>query len=126
LGFALGQAKSGGGPGGRLRAAQVDLKTKARMSKTLQKNLQRQAGMASVRGVSTSGGAGTSAGGASTFKRPVGGAVSSVTFTPVQGIEIVNPQANEKKVAEANAKYFGTSTSFLKVQTPLSGQREKQ
>lgn len=123
MGFALGQAKSGGGPGGRLRAAQVDQKTKARMSKTLQKNLQRQAGMVSVRGASTSG-AGTSAGGASTFKRPVGGAVSTVTFTPVQGIEIINPQANEKKVAEANAKYFGTSTSFVKVQTPLPGPKK--
>jgi len=122
----LGQAKSGGGPGGRLRAAQIDQKTKARMSKTMNKNLQRQHGVVSVRGASTSGGAGTSAGGASTFKRPVGGAVSSVTFTPIQGIEIINPQANEAKVAEANAKYFGASTSFFKVQTPLPVKSEKK
>ena len=47
------------------------------------------------------------------------GTASSVAFTPLQGLEIVNPQAAEKKVDEANAKYFSTSASFIKVQTPI-------
>ncbi|KAL1243416.1 U4/U6 small nuclear ribonucleoprotein Prp31 [Trichinella spiralis] len=41
MGFSLGQAKTGG-PGGRLRAPQVDQKSRARMSKTLQRNMQKQ------------------------------------------------------------------------------------
>ena len=32
-----------------------------------------------------------------------------------QGLEIVNPQAAEKKVNEANAKYFSNIAGFLKV-----------
>ena len=38
-----------------------------------------------------------------------------------QGLEIVNPQAAEKRVDEANAKYFSPSASFMKVKTPLPG-----
>jgi U4/U6 small nuclear ribonucleoprotein PRP31 len=38
----------------------------------------------------------------------------------LQGLEIVNPQAAEKRVDEANAKYFSASFSFMKVnKTPL-------
>lgn len=107
LGYTMGQMKSGA-PGGRIRAAQVDQKSRARMSQKLQKNLQKQ--NATVIG-----------GGSTTIKKQVAGTVSTVTFTPVQGIEIINPQAQEKKVAEANAKYFGTSTGFMKIQTPLPG-----
>lgn len=33
----------------------------------------------------------------------------------LQGLEIVNPQAAEKKVAEANQKYFSNMAEFLKV-----------
>lgn len=33
----------------------------------------------------------------------------------LQGLEIVNPQAAEKKVNEANAKYFSNIAGFLKV-----------
>jgi len=37
-----------------------------------------------------------------------------------QGLEIVNPQAAEKRVDEANAKYFSPAFSFIKVaKTPL-------
>uniref|UniRef100_A0A1I8F9J8 U4/U6 small nuclear ribonucleoprotein Prp31 n=1 Tax=Macrostomum lignano TaxID=282301 RepID=A0A1I8F9J8_9PLAT len=42
--------------------------------------------------------------------------VSSVAFTPVQGLEIVNPRASERRSAEeegANAKYFGTKSTFF-------------
>lgn len=33
----------------------------------------------------------------------------------IQGLEIVNPQAAEKKINEANAKYFSNTAGFLKV-----------
>ena len=92
-----------GGIGGGIRMAQIDERTKVRVSQTLKKNLQKQQAW----------------GGASTVKKQVSGTASSVAFTPLQGLEIVNPQAAEKKVDEANAKYFSTSASFIKVHTPI-------
>lgn len=50
------------------------------------------------------------------MKKQVSGTASSVAFTPLQGLEIVNPQAAEKKVNEANAKYFSNTSGFLKLQ----------
>lgn len=41
--------------------------------------------------------------------------------SPAQGLEIVNPQAAEKKVAEANQKYFSSMAEFLKVKGEKSG-----
>lgn len=97
LGFSLGQiGKSGTG---RIRAAQIDEKTKVRISKALQKNLQKQQVY----------------GGNTTVRKHVSGTASSVAFTPLQGLEIVNPQAAEKRVSEANAKYFSNTAGFLKV-----------
>ncbi|VDP22964.1 unnamed protein product [Soboliphyme baturini] len=103
LGFSLGQMKTGG-PGGRLRTPQVDQKSRVRLTKALHKNLQKQ-----------------SYGGTTSIKKNISGTVSTVTFTPVQGLEIVNPQAveSDRKVAEANAKYFGAVTKFVKVHTPV-------
>ncbi|KAK6638007.1 U4/U6 small nuclear ribonucleoprotein Prp31 [Polyplax serrata] len=85
---------------GRIRLPQIDEKTKVRISKTLQKNLQKQQQW----------------GGSTTVKKQVSGTASSVAFTPLQGLEIVNPQAAEKIVNEANAKYFSNTSSFLKIQ----------
>ncbi|KAL0272455.1 UNVERIFIED_CONTAM: hypothetical protein PYX00_005415 [Menopon gallinae] len=85
---------------GRIRLPQIDEKTKVRISKTLQKNLQKQQQW----------------GGSTTVKKQVSGTASSVAFTPLQGLEIVNPQAAEKISNEANAKYFSNTSSFLKVQ----------
>lgn len=84
---------------GRIRLPQVDEKTKVRISKTLQKNLQKQQIW----------------GGSTTVKKQISGTASSVAFTPLQGLEIVNPQAAEVKVNEANAKYFSNSSGFLKL-----------
>ncbi|MGH0177113.1 UNVERIFIED_CONTAM: hypothetical protein FKN15_007276 [Acipenser sinensis] len=53
-------------------------------------------------------------GGKSTVRDRSSGTSSSVAFTPLQGLEIVNPQAAEKKVAEANQKYFSNMAEFLK------------
>ncbi|KAJ1530792.1 hypothetical protein ONE63_005643 [Megalurothrips usitatus] len=86
---------------GRIRLPQVDEKTKVRISKTLQKNLQRQQQVW---------------GGSTTVKKQVSGTASSVAFTPLQGLEIVNPQAAEKNVSEANAKYFSNTAGFVKIQ----------
>ena len=36
-------------------------------------------------------------------------------FFFLQGLEIVNPQAAEKKVQEANQKYFSSTAGFRKV-----------
>lgn len=41
--------------------------------------------------------------------------------SPAQGLEIVNPQAAEKKVAETNQKYFSSMAEFLKVKGEKSG-----
>lgn len=66
LGYTRGTiGKSGTG---RIRHAQVDEKTKVRISKTLQKNLQKQQAW----------------GGATSVKKQVSGTASSVAFTPLQ------------------------------------------
>lgn len=54
-------------------------------------------------------------GGKSTVRGQVSGTASSVAFTPLQGIEIVNPKAAEKRTQEVNAKYFSSQTGFFNV-----------
>lgn len=85
---------------GRIRMPQIDEKTKVRISKTLQKNLQRQN---QVIGTTT------------TIKKHVSGTASSVAFTPLQGLEIHNPGAAEKTLSEANLKYFSNTSGFMSV-----------
>ncbi|XP_054154532.1 U4/U6 small nuclear ribonucleoprotein Prp31-like [Oppia nitens] len=97
LGFTTGQMGRSGT--GKIRGPAVDEKTKVRISKTLHKNLQKQ----------------QSYGGSTTVRKQVSGTASSVAFTPLQGLEIVNPQAAETKVNEANAKYFSNTSGFLSV-----------
>ncbi|XP_021951510.1 U4/U6 small nuclear ribonucleoprotein Prp31 [Folsomia candida] len=87
---------------GMIRTAQIDEKTRVRISKTLTKNLQKQQVF----------------GGTTTIKKQISGTASSVAFTPLQGLEIVNPQAAERRVSEANAKYFSSSGTFLNVAKP--------
>ncbi|XP_041364240.1 U4/U6 small nuclear ribonucleoprotein Prp31-like [Gigantopelta aegis] len=100
LGFSLGTL--GKSSSGKIRGPVVDAKTKARISKTLQQKLSKQSN--SVWGGST------------TVKKQVAGTSSSIAFTPLQGLEIVNPHAAEKKVQEANQKYFSTTAGFRKVE----------
>jgi len=40
------------------------------------------------------------------------GLASSMVFTPVQGMELVNPDANKERVREANRKWFNESAGF--------------
>ncbi|VDM01214.1 unnamed protein product [Schistocephalus solidus] len=42
------------------------------------------------------------------------GTASSVTFTPLQGLEIVNPMASERQVDE-HKKYFSATAGFVNV-----------
>ncbi|WFD33347.1 U4/U6-U5 snRNP complex subunit prp31 [Malassezia cuniculi] len=75
---------------GRIRAVTADAKSKARMSKANKERLatlNRPLSLPSVPSSSTSG------------------IQSSLSFTPVQGIELVDP-SRQRKVAEANAKWF--------------------
>lgn len=85
---------------GGIRMPQIDEKTKVRISKTLQKNMQRQN---QVIGTTT------------TIKKHVSGTASSVAFTPLQGLEIHNPGAAEKNLSESNLKYFSNTTGFMSV-----------
>ena len=40
------------------------------------------------------------------------GLASSMVFTPVQGLELVNPDAQKERVREANAKWFKDNAGF--------------
>jgi len=40
------------------------------------------------------------------------GLASSMVFTPVQGLELVNPDAQRDRVREANAKWFSDNSGF--------------
>lgn len=40
------------------------------------------------------------------------GLASSMAFTPVQGLELVNPDANKDRVREANRKWFSDDAGF--------------
>lgn len=66
LGYSRGTIGKAGT--GRIRLPQIDEKTKVRISKTLQKNLQKQQQW----------------GGSTTVKKQVSGTASSVAFTPLQ------------------------------------------
>ena len=98
LGYTRGNIGKGG-IGGGIRGATVDERTKVRISQTLKRNLQKQQAVW---------------GGNTSIKKVVSGTASSVAFTPVQGLEIVNPNAVER-VNEANQKYFSATSGFLSV-----------
>ncbi|KAF9325526.1 U4/U6 small nuclear ribonucleoprotein Prp31 [Linnemannia elongata] len=87
----LGQNSSGPGAG-RIRAAQQNNRNRGKISN---RNAARLAQYGSSSGLATAGTA------------------SSIAFTPVQGIELIDPTAAAAKVKAANEKYFG-SGGFLK------------
>lgn len=97
IGFGLGSLASET-KSGKVRNAAIDKKTQVQISKSLKRNL---ANMNQVYG------------GKSTVRDKISGTSSSVAFTPLQGIEIVNPKASEKRVQEANAKYFSNTSGFF-------------
>ncbi|TGZ75084.1 hypothetical protein CRM22_000585 [Opisthorchis felineus] len=120
LGFSLGSLGQRG-IAGRLRAPQADSKTKARVSKALQQKLSRFGGMSTM--PTTALGA-TTWGGSSTVRKHVAGTSSSIAFTPLQGLEIVNPQAAEKTTETGN-KYFSATCGFAKIQPKAEKKTER-
>jgi len=46
------------------------------------------------------------------------GLASSMVFTPVQGLELVNPDANKEKVRQANKKWFSNNAGFSSALPP--------
>ena len=82
---------------GKIRATGADARSKAKMSKANKariETLNRAPSLSATPGTSTSGTA------------------SSLSFTPVQGIELVDP-SRQNKVEEANAKWFSESQFSL-------------
>lgn len=53
-------------------------------------------------------------GGSTTIRKQISG-TASVAFTPMQGLEIVNPGAAEQKARAANEKYFSSTAGFMSV-----------
>lgn len=108
LSFSTGQmGKSGTG---RIRAAQIDSKTKARISQKLSKTLQKQNQWG---------------GGTSTVRKAVAGTSSSVAFTSLQGLEIVNPNAAEKDASKSAVKYFSSNVGFSKIASGIASTSQK-
>mmetsp|Transcript_16154 Transcript_16154/g.21225 ORF Transcript_16154/g.21225 Transcript_16154/m.21225 type:complete len:129 (+) Transcript_16154:481-867(+) len=62
-----------------------------------------------------------SAGRAASSNSAGSGLVSSMVFTPVQGLELINPDANKDKVAEANRKWFSGNAGFQSALPPKRG-----
>uniref|UniRef100_K3W6W3 Nop domain-containing protein n=1 Tax=Globisporangium ultimum (strain ATCC 200006 / CBS 805.95 / DAOM BR144) TaxID=431595 RepID=K3W6W3_GLOUD len=52
---------------------------------------------------------------ASASKAPMSGLASSLAFTPVQGIELMNPEAAKARVKAANDKYFAANSGFVSI-----------
>jgi len=93
MGFDLGQLGKDGSHRGHFRVQETSKRKAGRINKKMAKRLAQQ---------------NNRAGSLSSIRGPSAG-TSSVAFTPVQGLEI-NTSHMQKKVEEANAKYFGTNT----------------
>lgn len=96
---------------GKVRNAAIDKKTQVSISKRLQRNLANM---------------NQAYGGKSTVRSQISGTASSVAFTPLQGIEIVNPKASEKRMQEANAKYFSSQSTFFNVKKKDKKESKKE
>jgi U4/U6 small nuclear ribonucleoprotein PRP31 len=111
LGFSLGQLGKGGVAGPIRGPAAADKKTQISISKRLQRQMQQKnqvyGGKTSIHGATS-------------------GTASTIAFTPLQGLEIVNPMAAEKKVQEANRKYFSAMADFRKAKAETSQQPSTQ
>ena len=97
LSFSTGQI--GKSSNGRIRAAQVDSKTKARISQKLHRTIQKQ----------------NQWGGTTTVRKNIAGTASSVAFSTLQGLEIVNPNAAEKEVKGTETQRYFSTSGFSKL-----------
>mmetsp|Transcript_27044 Transcript_27044/g.27284 ORF Transcript_27044/g.27284 Transcript_27044/m.27284 type:complete len:498 (-) Transcript_27044:31-1524(-) len=85
MGQDLGMIGSGGDGAGKIRAVQ---KKEVHLAKKMKKAVSMSSGKTN-------------------------GLSSSLVFTPVQGLELVNPNAAAERVREANKKWFDTNSGFL-------------
>ncbi|KAG0226834.1 U4/U6 small nuclear ribonucleoprotein Prp31 [Actinomortierella wolfii] len=99
----LGQSGEGIGTG-RIRVAQENNRRKGKVSNKMQERLARY--------------------GANTGGTQTAGTASSIAFTPVQGIELIDPTAQQAKLKAANEKYFG-SMQFFKVGSKSDTDKKK-
>jgi U4/U6 small nuclear ribonucleoprotein PRP31 len=105
MGFTLGQAASNSlAGGGRIRSAVVDNKTRVKMSQKMQRQLERQR---------------QQLGGATSIRSKLGGTQSSISFTPIQGLEIINHNRDQAASSGTASTYFSATSNFVKVGTPL-------
>jgi len=101
MGLTLGALGKGGIKGGALRV--MTKKERKKEKKLSQK----------VRRVNMGGSGATS------------GLASSVAFTPVQGIELINPELQKKRVREANESYFGSDAAFVAKKRKKNNEEEE-
>ena len=52
-----------------------------------------------------------------------GGMASTIAFTPVQGIELVNPNAGRERMAEITKRYFSRAAAFLNAKKRKQGAK---
>jgi len=100
LGFSLGNIGKAGS--GKVRGAVIDKKTALTLSKKVQRKIQKDQAIY---------------GGKSTVRQQMSGSgtASSIAFTPLQGLEIVNPSAAEAKAAGSKSQnYFSAGFGFTK------------
>uniref|UniRef100_A0A7E4VU13 U4/U6 small nuclear ribonucleoprotein Prp31 n=1 Tax=Panagrellus redivivus TaxID=6233 RepID=A0A7E4VU13_PANRE len=100
MGFTLGQAASSSlAGGGRIRSNIVDNKTRVKMSQKMQRQLERQR---------------QQLGGATSIRSKLTGTQSSISYTPLNGLEIVNPNRQQEQDS-GKSTYFSASSSFMRV-----------
>jgi U4/U6 small nuclear ribonucleoprotein PRP31 len=137
LGLLSANGQSSGAVPGRVRAPAVDAKSKAKTSDKLKAKLKAIGGMTTrtpgtatsllaptpVMGTSTStfalaAGMASTVGAASSHSL-VSGLASSLSFTPVQGLEFVDPLEAQQKALAANERWFGKNLKYVNVAKPL-------
>jgi len=115
IGEGLGALNAKGGSSGKVRTVAVDKKTQVRISKALQQKLARNNAAMNSSGLASvfpSGGRTTTGG-----RDNVNGMASSVAFTPLKGLEIINPNACEKR--EQSNKYFSDESGFTSIKPKI-------
>ena len=113
---------------GSIKAQQTTTgqKLSQRLSKDMKKRLGygqgKEAGGGTLSVVSRGGGTASVGGAVTVIGGGGGGTASSIAFTPVQGMELVNNEHKRLK-AESGAKYFTSTATFSKVGQPPPAER---
>ncbi|KJE97970.1 hypothetical protein CAOG_08034 [Capsaspora owczarzaki ATCC 30864] len=123
LGYDLGIA--GNASNGKIRVAMVDNKSRITLSKKLQKEVQRERLLAGNM-TALAHGAGVGQASAAASAAPAVSGTATVAFTSGKGIEIVNPNAAERRAPDSASGYFSTMASFSKVKRPGVGTSAMQ